>query len=141
MVSVHALDPDNPISDLGEAYIFCKKLFEKNQNKQKEAGVGPFKNERAFGLEYPKYRFLYSECVLKKVKDLKTAFHSFKLKSSVGQCDRAEQILKYFGYKFSLKRSPNFGAFRGAILKYGTFQIKTPLNSFFGNYWKKLGYF
>ena len=77
----------------------------------------------------------------KKVKDLKTAFHSFKLKSSVGQCDRAEQILKYFGYKFSLKRSPNFGAFRGAILKYGTFQIKTPVDSFFGNYWKKLGYF
>ena len=42
VVSVLALFSDDRSSTLAEAYsLFCKMLFEKNENKQKEAKVGP----------------------------------------------------------------------------------------------------
>ena len=43
MVSVFAFYSDNPGSNPAEAYsFFCKFVFVKNKNKQKEAWVGPF---------------------------------------------------------------------------------------------------
>ena len=39
MVSVLAFYSDDPSSNPAEA---CEIVFEKNRNKQKEAGVGPF---------------------------------------------------------------------------------------------------
>ena len=43
VVSVLAFCSDDPSSNLTEAYSFSVKcLFEKNENKQKEAVVGPF---------------------------------------------------------------------------------------------------
>ena len=42
MVSVLAFYSDDPSSNPTEAYSFSVKfVFEKNKNKQKEAGVGP----------------------------------------------------------------------------------------------------
>ena len=42
MVSVLAFYSDDPSSNPAEAYrIFCNIVFEKNENKQKEARVGP----------------------------------------------------------------------------------------------------
>ena len=45
MVSVLAFYSDNKGLDPAEAYSFfsVKLVLEKNENKQKEAGVGPFK--------------------------------------------------------------------------------------------------
>ena len=44
MVSVLAFYSDDPSSNPGDSYIFSVKfVFEKNENKQKEAGVGLFK--------------------------------------------------------------------------------------------------
>ena len=43
VVSMLAFYSDDPSSNPADAYIFfCKMLSEKNENKQKEAGVGPF---------------------------------------------------------------------------------------------------
>ena len=43
MVSVLAFYSDDPSSIPAEVYnFFCKIVVEKNENKQKEAGVGPF---------------------------------------------------------------------------------------------------
>ena len=43
VVSVLSFYSDDPSSNPAEAYIFTAKfVFEKNENKQKEAGVGPF---------------------------------------------------------------------------------------------------
>ena len=43
MVSVLAFYSDDPSSIPAEVYnFFCKNIVEKNENKQKEAGVGPF---------------------------------------------------------------------------------------------------
>ena len=43
VVSVLAYYSDNPSSDPADVYSFLLKfVFEKNKNKQKEAGVGPF---------------------------------------------------------------------------------------------------
>ena len=43
VVSVLAFYSDEPSSIPAEVYIFfCKIVVEKNENKQKEAGVGPF---------------------------------------------------------------------------------------------------
>ena len=43
MVSVLAFYSEDPSSIPAEAYfLFVKFVFEKNKNKQKEAGVGPF---------------------------------------------------------------------------------------------------
>ena len=42
VVIVLAFYSDDPSSNPAEAYsFFCKIVFEKNENKQKEAGVGP----------------------------------------------------------------------------------------------------
>ena len=42
MVSVLAFYSDDPSSIPAEVYnFFCKNIVEKNENKQKEAGVGP----------------------------------------------------------------------------------------------------
>ena len=41
VVSVLAFYSNNPSLNLTDAYIFLF-VFEKNENKQKEAGVGPF---------------------------------------------------------------------------------------------------
>ena len=42
MVSVLAFYSEDPSSNPAEAYsFFCNVVFEKNENKQKEAGVGP----------------------------------------------------------------------------------------------------
>ena len=42
MVSVLAFYSDDPSSIPAEVYnFFCKIVVEKNENKQKEAGVGP----------------------------------------------------------------------------------------------------
>ena len=42
MVSMLAFYSDDLSSNPAEAYcFFCKIVFEKNENKQKEAGVGP----------------------------------------------------------------------------------------------------
>ena len=48
VVSVLAFYSDDPSPNPVVAYnFFCIKfVFEKNENKQKEAGVGPFKNRR-----------------------------------------------------------------------------------------------
>ena len=41
VVSVLAFYSDDPSSNPAEAYSFCVKfVFEKNENKQKEAGIG-----------------------------------------------------------------------------------------------------
>ena len=45
MVSVHAFNSDNTRSHSDNFLV--KLVFEKNENKQKEAGVGPFKNNLA----------------------------------------------------------------------------------------------
>ena len=46
MVHVLAFYSDDASSNLAEAYsFFCKFVFEKNKNKQKEAWVGPFKKQ------------------------------------------------------------------------------------------------
>ena len=43
VVSVLAFYSNKPSSNPAEAYsLLCKMLFEKNENKQKEAGVDPF---------------------------------------------------------------------------------------------------
>ena len=43
MVSVHFLYSNNPSLNPADVYNFSVKLvFEKNENKQKEAGFGPF---------------------------------------------------------------------------------------------------
>ena len=43
VVSVLSFYSDDPSSNPAEAYIFTVKfVFEKNENKQKEAGVGAF---------------------------------------------------------------------------------------------------
>ena len=43
VVSVLAFYSDNPSSNPADAYSFSVQIvFEKNENKQKEAGVGPF---------------------------------------------------------------------------------------------------
>ena len=43
MASVLTFYSDDTSSDPAEVYIFSVKfVFEKNKNKQKEAGVGPF---------------------------------------------------------------------------------------------------
>ena len=43
VVTVLAFYSNNPSLNLTDAYIFSVKfVFEKNENKQKEAGVGPF---------------------------------------------------------------------------------------------------
>ena len=43
MVSVLAFYSDDPSSIPAEVYnFFCKIVVEKNENKQKEAGIGPF---------------------------------------------------------------------------------------------------
>ena len=43
VVSVLAFYSDDPSSIPAEVYnFFCKIVVEKNENKQKEAGVGPF---------------------------------------------------------------------------------------------------
>ena len=43
MVFVLSFNSDDPSSKPAEAYSFAVKiLFEKNDNKQKEAGIGPF---------------------------------------------------------------------------------------------------
>ena len=43
VVSVLAFYSDDPSSIPAEVYnFFCKNIVEKNENKQKEAGVGPF---------------------------------------------------------------------------------------------------
>ena len=43
VVSVLAFYSDDPSSNLAEAYSFSLKfVFEKNENKQNEVGVGPF---------------------------------------------------------------------------------------------------
>ena len=48
VVSVLAYYSDNPSSDPADVYSFLLKfVFEKNKNKQKEAGVGPLFNKRA----------------------------------------------------------------------------------------------
>ena len=45
VVSVLAFLSDNPSSNPAEAYSFCVKfVFEKNENKHKEAEVGPLKH-------------------------------------------------------------------------------------------------
>ena len=42
VVSVLAFFSDDPSSNPAEAYsFFCKIVFEKSENKQKEAGFGP----------------------------------------------------------------------------------------------------
>ena len=43
MVSVHALDPDNPISDLGEAYIFVKNYLKRTKINKKRPVLGHLK--------------------------------------------------------------------------------------------------
>ena len=44
MVSVLALYSDDPSSNPAKTYAFSLKfVFEKNENKKKEAGVGPLK--------------------------------------------------------------------------------------------------
>ena len=44
VVSMLAFYSDDPSSNPAEAYrFFCTMLSETNENKQKEAGVGPFK--------------------------------------------------------------------------------------------------
>ena len=46
MVSVLVFYSDDPSSNTTEAYkFFCKIVFEKNENKQKEAVFGPLKNK------------------------------------------------------------------------------------------------
>ena len=46
MVSVLAFFCDNPSLNPAVAYsFFVKFVFEKNENKQKDAGVGPFKKD------------------------------------------------------------------------------------------------
>ena len=46
VVSVLAFHSDDPSLIPAEAYSFSVKfVFEKNENKQKEAGVGPFLNK------------------------------------------------------------------------------------------------
>ena len=56
MVSVLAFYSDDPSSIPAEVYnFFCKNIVEKNENKQKEAGVGPFflkKNSRRIKLRF-----------------------------------------------------------------------------------------
>ena len=48
-VSVLAFYSDNPSSNLDVAYIFSVTfVFEKNENKQKKPGVGPFKKATYF---------------------------------------------------------------------------------------------
>ena len=43
VVNVLALYSDDPSSNPTEVYSFAVKfVFEKNKNKQKEAGIGPF---------------------------------------------------------------------------------------------------
>ena len=47
MVSVLAFYSDDPSSIPAEVYnFFCKIVVEKNENKQKEAGVGPIKKKQ-----------------------------------------------------------------------------------------------
>ena len=46
MVSMLPFYSDDPISIPADVYnFFCKMVVEKNENKQKEAGVGPFKKK------------------------------------------------------------------------------------------------
>ena len=46
LVSMLAFYSDNPnLNPLRLTVFFCKCVFEKKKNKQKEAGVGPFQNE------------------------------------------------------------------------------------------------
>ena len=45
VVSMLPFYSDDPISIPADVYnFFCKMVVEKNENKQKEAGVGPFNN-------------------------------------------------------------------------------------------------
>ena len=47
MVSVLAFYSDNPSSIPAEIYnFFCRIVVERNENKQKGAGVGPFLNKK-----------------------------------------------------------------------------------------------
>ena len=49
MVSVLAFFSNGPSTNPAEVYSFSVKfVFEKNENKQKEAGVGPFFNSGVF---------------------------------------------------------------------------------------------
>ena len=66
MVSVLAFYSDDPSSIPAEVYnFFCKNIVEKNENKQKEAGVGPlfFLNNFGFlepGLDHKKELYYYA---------------------------------------------------------------------------------
>ena len=67
MVSVLAFYSDDPSSNSAEVYSFSVKfVFEKNENKQKEARVGPFKNN---------------------ISPLKTNSHDVRLLLSVRRCE------------------------------------------------------
>ena len=49
MVSVFTFYSDNPSLNPADAYSFyVKLLFEKNENKQKEPGLGPFKKQSRY---------------------------------------------------------------------------------------------
>ena len=49
VVSVLAFYSDDPSSIPAEVYnFFCKIVVEKNENKQKEAGIGPFLRNKFF---------------------------------------------------------------------------------------------
>ena len=65
MVSVLAFYSDDPSSIPAEVYnFFCKNIVEKNENKQKEAGVGPFfkKNSTYSKMKVSERQFL--KCLL-----------------------------------------------------------------------------
>ena len=52
MASVLAFYSDNPSSNSAEAYSFSAKfVIKKNENKQIEAGVGPFKKYQICGFK------------------------------------------------------------------------------------------
>ena len=63
VVSMLAFYSDDPSLNLAVVYSFSVKIvFEKNKNKQKEAGVGPFKKNNVWEIpktsEY-KFKFLF----------------------------------------------------------------------------------
>ena len=57
VVSMLAFYSDDPSLNLAVVYSFSVKIvFEKNKNKQKEAGVGPFKKIKITFGKFPKLR-------------------------------------------------------------------------------------
>ena len=96
MVSVLAFYSDDPSSNPADAYSFSVQiLFEKNENKQKEAGVGPFLKRNLFMTSAPvSASFSYVKCSISSLSTYICCILKLKIQTNLSCATAKNEMTK-----------------------------------------------